>query len=72
MKKKGESLVEYGLVVGLIAVIIIAVALALAPQIKVLLKGAEVKVEEPGTPTTQLQGTPTATGTITETGTKTQ
>lgn len=51
MKKKGEGLVEYGLIIGLIVVIVIAVVLALGPQIKVLLKGPEIKVEEPGTPT---------------------
>lgn len=65
MKKKGESIVEYGLIIGLIAVIVIAVVLALGPQIKVLLKGPEIKIEEPGTPTIQ-RGTPTETGTPTE------
>jgi len=65
MKKRGESLVEYGLIIGLIAVIVIAVVLALGPQIKVLFKGPEIKVEEPGTPTTSI-GTPTTPGTPTE------
>jgi hypothetical protein len=50
--KRGEGLVEYGLIIGLIAVIVIAVVLALGPQIKVLFKGPEpVKKEEVGTPT---------------------
>jgi|GEM_PF-4207844 len=69
--KKGESLVEYGLIIGLIAVIVIAVVLALGPQIKVLFKGPEIKIEEPGTPTTSL-GTQTKTGSPTETGTPTR
>lgn len=65
MEKKGEGLVEYGLIIGLIVVIVLAVVLALGPQIKVLLKGPEIKVEEPGTPTTGI-GTPTETETPTE------
>ncbi|HAW50465.1 TPA: Flp family type IVb pilin [bacterium] len=60
MDKKGESIVEYGLIIGLIAVIIIAVVLALGPQIKVLIKGPEIKVPEPGT-VTETIGTPTET-----------
>ena len=53
MKRKGEGMVEYGLIIGLIAVIVIAVVLALGPQIKVLFKGPEAIKELPGTPTTQ-------------------
>ncbi|MDI6751976.1 MAG: Flp family type IVb pilin [bacterium] len=55
MKRKGEGMVEYGLIIGLIAVIVIAVVLALGPQIKVLFKGPEAIKELPGTPTTQAE-----------------
>ncbi len=66
MKRKGEGMVEYGLIIGLIAVIVIAVVLALGPQIKVLFKGPEAIKELPGTPTTQAEiGTTTTTATAT-------
>jgi pilus assembly protein Flp/PilA len=37
---KGQGLVEYGLIIGLIAIIVVAIFLALGPQIKELFTGA--------------------------------
>lgn len=39
-KEEGQGIVEYGLILGLIAVIVVAVFIALGPQIKKLFTGA--------------------------------
>lgn len=38
--EKGQGMVEYGLIIGLIAVIVVAIFIALGPQIKKLFQGA--------------------------------
>ena len=38
--EKGQGMVEYGLIIGLIAVIVVAIFIALGPQIKSLFQGA--------------------------------
>ena len=37
--ERGQGLVEYGLIIGLIAVIIVAIFVALGPQIKAIFQG---------------------------------
>lgn len=37
--EKGQGMVEYGLIIGLIAVIVVAIFIALGPQIKKLFEG---------------------------------
>ncbi|MEW6607530.1 MAG: Flp family type IVb pilin [bacterium] len=39
-KERGQGMVEYGLIIGLIAVIVVAIFIALGPQIKKLFEGA--------------------------------
>lgn len=39
-EEDGQGVVEYGLIIGLIAVIVVAVFIALGPKIKELFKGA--------------------------------
>lgn len=39
-EEEGQGVVEYGLIIGLIAVIVVAVFIALGPQIKRLFTGA--------------------------------
>jgi len=38
--ERGQGMVEYGLIIGLIAVIVVAIFIALGPQIKKLFQGA--------------------------------
>lgn len=38
--ERGQGMVEYGLIIGLIAVIVVAIFIALGPQIKSLFQGA--------------------------------
>ena len=47
-EEEGQGVVEYGLIIGLIAVIVVAVFIALGPQIKRLFTGAveEGHIEE--------------------------
>ncbi len=58
----GQGLVEYGLIIGLIAVIVVAIFVALGPQIKAVFQGksAAAKVEQ------TTAGTETTTGTATQ------
>ncbi|MFH1961385.1 MAG: Flp family type IVb pilin [bacterium] len=66
--ERGQGLVEYGLIIGLIAVIIVAIFVALGPQIKAIFQGkSATKVEQ------TTEGTETTTGTATQsvTGTTT-
>lgn len=50
--EKGQGIVEYGLIIGLIAVIIVAIFIALGPQIKKLFEGAvsSEQVTSPASP----------------------
>ncbi|MFH1097760.1 MAG: Flp family type IVb pilin [Candidatus Desantisbacteria bacterium] len=64
----GQGMVEYGLIIGLIAVIVIAIFVALGPQIKTIFMGkSATSVEQAtnGTETTTEMATQTAIGTAT-------
>jgi len=62
----GQGMVEYGLIIGLIAVIVIAIFVALGPQIKTIFQGKSTTSVEQTT-----NGTSTTTGTTTQTATGT-
>lgn len=56
---KGQGVIEYGLIIGLIAIIVIAVIVALGPQIKEIWSPDSVQTTAP-TPTPTAPGdTPT-------------
>jgi pilus assembly protein Flp/PilA len=59
-QENGQGIVEYGLIIGLIAVIIVAIFVALGPQIKAIFQGKTSDVDQ------TIEGTQTTnTGTIT-------
>ncbi len=67
-RERGQGLVEYGLIIGLIAVIVVAIFVALGPQIKAIFQGksaTNVEQTATGTETTSGTSTQTVTGTTT-------
>lgn len=49
--EQGQGIVEYGLIIGLIAVIVVAIFIALGPQIKKLFEGTTPGKSAEGTKT---------------------